>query len=637
MNRLINHHRTNRNSVILILSWIIVSIIYFYWNISHEYEKAINNVTVMTAVQLYKDHIIYLWISGIVLMLIFIFRIGKNENELRKFFYAVEQGSTSVMITDKEGKIEYVNPKFTDVTGYTPDEVIGKKPNILKSGETPSEVYHDLWTTLLSGKEWHGEFKNRNKSGEVFWCLESISAVKNESGKITHFIAMAENISQLKNAEETILKLAYFDPLTDLPNRRSFLDQLEKFAHWTNRIDCQMALFYIDLDRFKATNEILGHAVGDKLLKIIGERLTVSLRGGDSVFRLGGDEFAVIATNIINNRGAIAVAEGIIRCIQEPVLIGDHEIIITTSVGISMYPADTSNLEELLKNADIALYHAKEKGKNLYQFYSDKINTMTLDHLQIENDLRKAIERKELFLVFQPQINLLTDKVDEVEALIRWNHPVHGMIPPGRFIPIAEETGQILQIGAWVIDEVVRQIAKWDEEGFHRLTVAINLSAVQFNSRKLIQNITHMLISSNIAPDRLEFEITESALMGNPERAGKILEALKDIGFKVSIDDFGTGYSSLNYLKRFQVNELKIDKSFIDEITTNKYDLAIAITIISLAKGLSLKVIAEGVETEEQMKILKEIKCDLIQGYYYSKPLLAEDLKKYVNSLNGHI
>ena len=555
-----------------------------------------------------------------------------NETELKKLSLAVKQSASCVMITDGEGIIQYVNPKFLEVTGYENDEIIGKKPNILKSGETALSIYTEMWQTLKTGNEWHGEYKNRKKNGDLFWSMESISPVKDEAGEVINFIALFEDINERKLSEEMIRRLAFYDPLTDLPNRRSFHDHLEQFAHWTSRTEYKMALLYLDLDRFKSANDTLGHIAGDKLLKIIGERISNALREGDMVFRMGGDEFAVITTNLTKNEDAMLIAEKIISTIREPIFIDGYDLFVTASIGISIYPDDTEDLEELIKNSDLALYHAKEKERNNFQFYSEKMNLTTVEHFQIENDLRKAIEGNQFYLEYQPLIDLRSHSVYGVEALLRWKHPELGLISPEKFISIAEETNMILVIGDWVIQKVCEQMKIWDRENMPHFNVAVNISAVQFRRSDFLEKIKEFILTCEGSRNRLELEITESILMKNPENAGEILKALVEMGVKISIDDFGTGYSSLSYLKQFPVNNLKIDKSFINELASNPDDLAIAKTIVALAREMNLQVVAEGVETESQLEILKQINCDIIQGFYYCNPVSSEKLKVFLSS-----
>jgi diguanylate cyclase (GGDEF)-like protein/PAS domain S-box-containing protein len=522
------------------------------------------------------------------------------------------------------------------MTGYAAAEVIGSNPSILKSGETDPAIYQEMWTGLLAGQEWRGEFKNRKKNGELFWCMETISPIKDETGRVNHFVAVLEDISERKFNEETIRRLAYFDPLTELPNRRYFMERLQQTAAWCKRsLRCQMALCYIDLDRFKTANDTLGHGAGDELLKIVGARLSQCLREGDIVARLGGDEFAVVVTDVQRSEDAAIVAEKIIDAIRQPLTVGGHELYVTASVGISLFPADSADMNELVKNADIALYHAKEQGKNTYRFYSKEINALTVEHLKLESDLRKAVERDELFLVYQPQIDLTSNRIHGVEALLRWQHPSLGLISPAKFIPLAEETGLIVPIGDWVLQTACRQLQRWDQAGLPPLSMSVNLSTLQFRRKGLVSFISQTLNQAAIDPGRLELEITESTLMGNPDEAGMILRVIAELGVRVSIDDFGTGYSSLSYLRRFPVDVLKIDQSFVREISSSLDDRAIAQAVIALARSMELMVVAEGVETEDQLSILKALDCDRVQGYLLSRPLPVEAVDGFVAEFGG--
>ncbi len=555
------------------------------------------------------------------------------DESLRKLSRAVEQSPNAVIVTDRAGRIEYVNPKFSEINGYTAAEAIGRNPRLLSSGETAGELYREMWDNLLAGAEWRGEFRNRRKNGELYWCLESISPVKNERGEITHFVGMMEDISERKLAESTIRRLAFYDPLTDLPNRRLMRERLERAIIWSRRGGTQAALLYIDLDRFKTVNDTLGHSVGDALLKAAAIRLAHCVREEDTISRLGGDEFAVVLGNVHGSEEAVAVAEKIIATMQAPFPVDEHEIFITASVGISLYPTDTADMDSLLKNADIALYQAKDQGRNSFQFYSERINTLAMERLELENGLRKAIERGELYLEYQPQLDLKTGAVFGLEALARWRHPVLGQIPPDKFIPLAEETRLIIPIGEWILRTACNQLKAWHDAGRDDLTISVNLSAVQFRQKGLLDTVARVLGEAGIPAAKLELEITESILMGDTGETIATLTGLRSLGVRLSIDDFGTGYSSLGYLKRFPVSTLKIDRTFVRDITVDPDDKAIAEAVIALAKSLKLWVIAEGVETEAQLYILRQLDCDSIQGYFVSRPVLAEHVPALLQKL----
>ncbi|MBI2311014.1 MAG: EAL domain-containing protein [Betaproteobacteria bacterium] len=541
---------------------------------------------------------------------------------VRKLSRAVEQSANAVVITDLKGDIEYVNPKFCELTGYGPDEVMGRNPRLLKSGETPPEVYREMWETLLAGREWFGEFHNRKKNGELFWCLESISPIKDDQGAITHFVSVTEDISSRKLAESTIRQLAYHDVLTGLPNRRLFRDRLEQAAANARRSGHSLALLYLDLDRFKNINDTLGHSVGDALLKAVADRITGTVRHEDTVARLEGDEFAILLSDIHNVENAARVAEKLARSLKQPFHVPGHELFVTASIGISLYPQDTEDLDTLNQNADLALHRAKELGDN-FGFFTADMNATVLQHLTLENSLRRALEREELVLHFQPQVDIATRRISGAEALVRWQHPDLGLIAPVRFIPLAEETGLIVPIGEWVLREACAQAQSWQREGRLPLRVAVNLSVRQFRDKGLVDTVAAVLAQTGLPPSLLELEITESMLM---ERSGEALEKLRQLGamgLTIAIDDFGTGYSSLGYLKRLPIQVLKIDQSFVQDIGTDPDDRAIVSAVVALAHMLKLKVIAEGVETREQLEFLRSLSCDNLQGYLYSHPLEA--------------
>jgi len=560
----------------------------------------------------------------------------RADAHIRKLSHGIENSASAVMITDITGSIEYINAKFTEVTGYPLDEVLGKNPRILKSDNTPPEVFSELWKTILNGKEWRGELLNRRKNGEVYWSIASISPLRNEQGIITHFIANVEDINDRKNAEATIEKLAYFDPLTGLPNRRLLQDHLAMSMKRCHRLGSSVALLYLDLDRFKNVNDSLGHQAGDQLLKQLAGRFSNLLRDDDLVCRLGGDEFAIILHDIRRNEFAAQVAEKLTIAAGHPVLINDSEVFVTASIGIALYPKDAEDPETLAKHADIALYHAKSEGKNTFRFYADELNRSSHERIGMETALRHALERNELCLYYQPKISLATGKTRTmgVEALLRWQSSSYGNVSPIRFIPLAEETRLIIPVGEWVLRTACLQQVAWRQQGLD-MTMAVNLSAVQFNSPSLIEQIASIIDETGIQADRLEFELTESALVNNPEAAIRILEKLRNLGVSIAIDDFGTGYSSLSYLKTFPINILKIDRSFVRDLAHDSGDRAIARSIVDLAKNLGMETVAEGVETDEQSRILREIGCCYLQGYLYARPMPADQIPAAVNRIGA--
>lgn len=590
----------------------------------------------------------YVWATGVPLYDISGQRIGaiesirdiserkRNEEFTRKLTHGIENSASAVLITDKQGTIEYVNKKFCQLTGYTPEVAIGKNPRILKSDSTPREVFNNLWQTILSGKEWRGELLNRRRNGEVYWSVTSISPLHNNDGEITHFIANVEDINERKNAEATIERLAYYDPLTDLPNRRMMQDRLELALKRSRRQELSTALLYIDLDGFKHINDNLGHPAGDKLLREMARRFTNILRDDDIVCRMGGDEFAVILHDIHHEQDAAPVAQKLLEDLAKPMLLEESEVVVTGSAGIAMFPKDGEDGKTLEKHADIALYHAKEEGKNTFRFFSTELNSASNDRIAMEHGLRRLLENQELELHYQPKVAVATGRVVGVEALVRWNSPEFGLVSPLRFIPLAEETRQIIPIGEWVLRTACRQQLLWQQEGLH-LSMAVNLSAVQFKSPNLIERISAIIDETGISPENLEFELTESALVDKPDEVVHVLERLRSLGCGISIDDFGTGYSSLSYLKNFPVTVLKIDRSFVMDLAHNSRDRAIARSVIDLANNLNMQTVAEGVEESEQLEILRQIGCTYIQGYFFSRPVPADRIPDVVRTLNSQV
>lgn len=558
----------------------------------------------------------------------------KADEFLRKLTHGMEHSANAVLITDVHGNIEYVNRKFTQLTGYSQEEAIGNTPRILKSESTPPEVFRNLWSTILGGQEWRGELLNRRKNGEVYWSMTSISPLHEDSGEITHFIANVEDINERKNAEATIERLAYYDPLTDLPNRRMLHDRLELALKRSRRQESGAALLYIDLDSFKHINDSLGHPAGDRVLKEMATRLTMLLRDDDIVCRLGGDEFAIVLHDIHQEQSVAQVSQKLLESVESPIKLECCEIVTTCSIGIAIFPKDGEDPKTLEKHADIALYHAKSEGKNTFRFFQEDLNHALADRLAMEDGLRHAIERNELELYYQPKVGMESGAVTGLEALIRWNSPRFGFVSPIRFIQLAEETRIIVPIGEWVLKTACIQQVEWSKAGLD-MAVAVNLSAVQFKSPSLVERLAAIIDETGIDTSKLELELTESAFVDNPEDAIHLLEQLRNLGCGISIDDFGTGYSSLSYLKAFPVTVLKIDRSFVRDLSHNSGDRAIAQSVVNLANNLDMLTVAEGVETAEQLEILRQIGCSYIQGFFYSKPVSAQEIPRLVASINS--
>ncbi|GIT98375.1 EAL domain-containing protein [Sulfurovum sp. TSL1] len=555
----------------------------------------------------------------------------KNEHELKKLSQALEQSPNTVVITDLKGNIEYVNTAFTTITGYKFEEAIGKNARLLQSGKTPLSAYNAMWLQLNKGKNWVGEFINRRKDQTEY--IESIKAspIVNSDGVITNFMAIKEDITEQKRNEARIHHLANFDALTALPNRNKLKEQTKYAISIAKRQHGKVGLLFLDIDHFKNINDTLGHTIGDALLVTLAKRFLLAIREEDIVSRLGGDEFIFMLPNT-NEKGIASVARKILDLVSKPVVIKKNELIVTASVGIAIYPNDGTDYETLSKNADIAMYRAKHEGRNNYCFFTEAMQEHSARNLELINALHHALERNELSLVYQPQISLKHNRIIGVEALLRWDHPEYGNIVPSEFITLAEDSGLILPIGEWVLRTALKQAKSWIDHGLSPMTIAVNLSAVQFRHNRLTALITSILDDIGLPPKYLELELTEAVTMSDPESAYKVIDNLHACGINMSIDDFGTGYSSLNYLKKFKVSKLKIDQSFIHDIHREKEDRAIVNAIISMAHSLGLKTIAEGVETAEQLHYLQEQGCDEIQGYYYSEPLSAEALELFVKN-----
>ncbi len=550
-----------------------------------------------------------------------------TEMQMHLLSSTIEQAGDSVMIADSQSIIEYVNPAFVALSGYSEEEAIGRKSGLLSSGLMSAGFYKEMWGKLLAGEVFRGELINRKKNGELYYEDKTITPIRNARGEVGYYVSTGRDVSERKNYVTQLERQANYDTLTELPNRNLLQDRLGQALTYARRHSSGLAAMFIDLDYFKNINDSLGHDVGDLLLKQVAVRLSGCVREGDTVARQGGDEFVAILSDIAAEEDVTTVTRKIIKTFADPFAIGGHELYITCSIGIALYPKDGEDTSTLLKNADSALYRAKEQGRNNSQFYTAEMNVKALERLVLENNLRHAIERGEFMVYYQPQVDLRTGQINGMEALVRWRHPELGMVPPAKFIPVAEESGLILPLGEWVLRTACAQNKAWQDAGLRPVCVAVNLSARQFRHQDLVALVAGILQETGLDPALLELELTESLLMQNVEATIETLTRFKAMGVKSSIDDFGTGYSSLSYLKRFPIDTLKIDQSFVRNITTDPDDAAIAKTIISMAHEMRLRVIAEGVETEEQRSFLRLRHCDEMQGFFFSKPVPAEEFE----------
>ncbi|MBS4096937.1 MAG: EAL domain-containing protein [Sulfuricella sp.] len=580
----------------------------------------------------WRDNYIYRLPSGeIVAIYDDVTERKQAEEQLRLAARVFESSAEGIVITDLKGRILSVNEAFSEITGYPLEEIRGQNPRILKSGKHSPEFYREMWGTILKEGHWQGEIWNRRKNGEVYPEWMTIGSVKDEHGGISHFVGTFTDITQRKAAEERINFLAHHDALTGLPNRVLLQDRVSQSLAICQHQGSKAGLLLIDLDRFKNINESLNHAFGDQLLQEVGQRLEGCARRVDTVARSGGDEFVVLMTEVRDIGEIAAAANNILIALSQPFTLDVHEINITSSIGIAVYPGDGENAQNLLKNADVAMYRAKDLGRNNYQFYTQDMNARTFETLVMENSLRHALKRDDFVLHYQPQVDIASGAMIGVEALVRMRHADLGIVPPGTFIPIAEETGLIVPIGAWVLGEACRQGREWLDQGITGLRIAVNLSANQFRQPGLLDTVAKTLADSGLPPGQLELELTESILMRDSELIIATLQSLKKMGVQLSIDDFGTGFSSLAYLKRFDLDKLKIDQSFVRDITSDPDDLAIARAVIALGHSLNLKVIAEGVENGEQLELLRANGCDEIQGYYFSRPQPAAEIPRLLH------
>jgi diguanylate cyclase (GGDEF)-like protein/PAS domain S-box-containing protein len=541
----------------------------------------------------------------------------------QKLSSAIEQTADSVIITDREGVIEYVNPAFEAVTGFTSAEVLGRKPNIVKSDRHDELFYRELWNTILRGEVFRAVFINRRKDGVLYHEEKTITPLRDANGAITHFVSTGKDITDRVRAEEQLSYLAHHDELTGLPNRTLFSDRLNQAMIDAERHERLVAVVFLDLDRFKNINDTLGHETGDRLLKGVTERLLGAVRRGDTVARMSGDEFTIVLADMAHVDDAARVAQKILDVFTQPYHINGRDLFMSASLGITIFPFDTRDAGELLRNADVAMYRAKEAGRNVYQFYTAEMTTKATEAMTLENELRHGLRRGEFLLHYQPIVDS-RGNILGAEALLRWQHGQRGLVPPAQFIPLAEETGLILPIGDWVLRQACAQARVWRRPNGPSLHMSVNVSPRQFRHSGLAQTVGAILQETGLDPSALNIEITESVLMQQETLTHELFSQLHRSGVSFSIDDFGTGYSSLSYLKRFPIGYLKIDQSFIRDVTTDPGDAALVKAIISMAHSLGIQAIAEGVETSAQRAFLLDHDCDAMQGYYFSRPVPPE-------------
>jgi len=548
--------------------------------------------------------------------------IRDSERRYRLLF---ERNLAGVFRTSLEGRILACNPAAARMFGYdSPEEILGNP--ITKFYQTTSERVTFLQKLRFEKNLTNLETRFRRKNGDSAWAMLNATVVDDDSGIPSSIEGSFVDITERKSAEERVQSLAYFDALTGLPNRVLLQDRLSLALASARRRKSKVALFFLDLDRFKNINDSLGHSSGDLLLKNVAERLKAWVRAEDTIARLGGDEFLVVVNDVKQIADAAVAAQRLMDGLTAEMVIQGYSLSVSCSLGISIYPEHGTEGETLIKHADAAMYTAKESGRNNFQFFTSNMNSQAVERLELENNLRMALDRRELFLMYQPQMDIKSRKIIGVEALLRWQHPEKGLVPPDEFIRIAENSGLIVPIGEWVLRTACSQARKWQDEGLVAVSVAVNVSAVQFRRAGFSELIRQVLVDTGLDPQYLELEVTESLLLSSADVTFSVLQELKNMGLSLAIDDFGTGYSSLSYLKRFPVSKLKVDRSFVRDVALNADDAAITTAIISMAKSLNLKVIAEGVEDEAQLSFLRALQCDEIQGYYFSKPLMADAL-----------
>ncbi|KTD47753.1 putative bifunctional diguanylate cyclase/phosphodiesterase [Legionella quateirensis] len=561
-------------------------------------------------------------------------RLAQDELRIRE--RAIEASTHGIAIIDiskNENKVIYVNRAFERTTGYSEQQALGKSLISLLGSNSEEVNNKRIELAIRELREETVEMESIKRNGEVFWCEISVAPVKDSFGHVKHYICILNDITQRRDMENQLVMQATYDSLTHLPNRVLLMDRVDQAILLAKKKKAILAFLFLDLDRFKMTNDTLGHTMGDKLLQAISNRLLIATDDFDTVARLGGDEFVILLSEIDSYQQAEVLAQEILHTIEKPIQIDQHSLKITASLGISYYPRDGGDYETLMKSADLSMYHAKDSGRNTYRVYEPEMNRRVINHMQLDSALRDALKNKEFFLVYQPLIDLKQSKVVGFEALMRWHSSVLGLVSPVDFIPMAEENGLILEMGEWAMNEACRQMKTWQKQGLKNLSVAVNISGRQFRQTNLPEMISRALTSSGLQAKYLELELTESLLIEDIDHVVETMYALKDMGTKLVIDDFGTGYSSLSYLKQFPVDKLKIDRSFISEMASNPNDAAIAKAIINLGHSLNIQVLAEGIENEFQRDFVVSHGCDFAQGYFYKAPDLPDKIYEFLIGL----
>jgi len=560
-----------------------------------------------------------------------------SDDELRIRERAIEASTHGVAIIDitkPDLPIVYINKAFERITGLSENETIGQGLAFLQSNKLDNINHKRITLAIREMREETVELESHRPSGEVYWCEMSVAPVSDSFGKFRHFVCLVNDITQRREMEQQLLRQATHDSLTELPNRVLLMDRVEQAILQARKKGSVLALLFLDIDRFKMTNDTLGHTVGDKLLQAVSNRLLVATDDFATVARLGGDEFVILLQDVGNEANAEKKAAELLRLIETPFQVGAHSLKITGSIGLSFYPKDGTDYESLMKNADVSMYHAKDNGRNTYRVFDEEMNARAINRMQLDTALRDALKKQEFYLVYQPLINLKTNQVYGFETLIRWNSHILGQVSPVDFIGMAEENGLIVEIGAWVLEEACNELRRWHKQGYDKLSMAVNISGRQFRQTRLADVVDNVLKKTGLPAQFLELELTESLLVEDVEKAVSTMHELKKMGVKLVIDDFGTGYSSLSYLKQFPVDKLKIDRSFISELVNPGDDAAIARAIINLGHSLQLEVLAEGIETELQRDYMITHGCDYAQGYFYKPPRKPEELQEFLKKFS---